>query len=50
MAAYGTLVGICRLRRGFLFPERETTMKIAAVASGWAARVGGCSQMQCRFS
>ena len=21
MAAYGTLVGICRLRRGFLFPE-----------------------------
>ena len=40
----------CRLQHELLFPEGETTMKIAAGASGWAARVRGCSQMQCRFS
>ena len=34
VAAYGTLVGICRLRRGFLFPEGGIAMKIAAGAVG----------------
>lgn len=33
------LVGICRLRRGFLFPEGRIALKIAAGAVGWLVGV-----------
>ena len=37
-AAYGTLVGICRLRRGFLFPEGRMLVAVGAVPPGRGAR------------
>ena len=37
-AAYGTLVGICRLRRGFLFPEGWMLVAVGTVPPGRGAR------------
>lgn len=37
-AAYGTLVGICRLRRGCLFPEGRMLVAVGAVPPGRGAR------------
>ena len=45
-AAYGTLVGICRLRRGFLFPEGRMLVAVGAVPPGRGAR-GRCGGLPC---